>query len=464
MLSTREYLSDPSQSELLLLTTVVKNLVADSLRAEQKADQLIDALVVFMQREQLTLQFAEDNQFNKQLLELLISAVLDDGIDARKFNDMLSAWAREYRKYIAADRAAVRARFMAQPPGILRTLMQSGDASNIFGDDYDARLVLKGVIIRHADQVKAGRFNVLAPISLDAPDDLYSVIDNIRKGNEDKNYGLLALVNCGQNHWRVAAFKMQGARVSNAVLWDPMYGEAKSLFGTSAYNNLQAVISKLNGDASVVPKVEMQGVQRNGHCCMDRGVQKILQLVSVANEVTQAASDDELRQAVEAVVCENHAELLAESSGEESVHVEPVEDEVEIKTPIVEDVDVSDEDVIAEDTSEEVAVEDIEAEENHPLAALDCIDTKFDKQLYNVLVKPENKNTQIQFDEIMARKLQESLDKLTEADSKADESPLFEEARKHAYAELLKRHGVMAKSPVDASVAVPAPTAPVLVK
>lgn len=432
MRSTHDFLSDSSQSELLFLTTVVKDMVSGDPQALQRANKLIDALVDFMQREKLTLQYASDNQHNQRLLDLLITAAVEDAIQLEQFNESLAKWASDYRVFLANDTAAVRAKHAAQPPGILRTLLSGKPANNIFGDDYDARLVLKEVLIRNAAEVQPGRFNVLAPISLDTPGQLRDVMADILKGNEDKSFGLLLLANCGQSHWRVVMTEVQDGKVKNALLWDPMSGSASQLRKTKYYENLQLAINQINEDESVEPRVSMAGLQRNGHSCMDRGVQKILQLAAVANDITAVQSDDDLREAIEAAVCVNHAELLAESE-------ESQEDE--------------------SDSESVASVEEVE--EVNPLAALDSASDDFEDQLHDLLAKREQHAEQIQFDEDMAKKLQAELDKLTEHDSKAAENPLFDGARVYAYNEMLARFGVMAKpaSSVPVAASIPAASA-----
>lgn len=417
MQSTRDFLSDGSQTELLFLTTVVRNTFANT-EAGARAEELVDALVKFMQRHNLTLEYAEDNRYNRQLLDLLMTAVLGN-LALTEFNKQLIAWANEYKTFVASDRAVLRARHASQPAGIFRTLTQGKDANDVFGDDYDAMLLLREFIVRNAEDIKENQFNILAPISMDVADDLFNVVDSMRPGNEGKKFDLVALVNCGQYHWRIAKFSLQNSKVIDACLWDSLHGDSAELARTPAYQHLQDTITRLNGDDSVVSKAEMAGVQSNSIVCMDRGVQEIFRVVNIKHPLVEAQTDEVVRNTTIAAICEKHADLRVENEVPSSAQVEEVQDEEGEK----------------------------EAEVPSSVVSAD------EEVIYHFLNQSKNKDKQIQFDQAMAEKLQASLSALAEGDGKEKEKALFDQARKHAFE--LQKFGLMAK-PCSREIGAPA--------
>lgn len=297
---------------------LIKALILSLQPYHDKGEQLqhIEELILrALDHHEILLGLAEGDQRLQNLLQ-------DALRDSQNLEQKLERWALHYKKLEKKASKELRRLSNKQAHGIARSLMTTGVASYVWGNDYDLRILFKDIMTDSHDITESGTY-ILPPISLVAAAHasqaeqspfLKESIEPALKASKNKNITLLIPVNCRQSHWCLAEIKMNDGSLQSATLWDSVANP--NLKETQAFQNMQKMVSQINPKAHCDAKTT--GKQTDGFSCMDCTAQKALVLFSETKYLDQgsiavrdAADSKTRREAVITKIIENHPQLKA---------------------------------------------------------------------------------------------------------------------------------------------------------
>ncbi|MDR3478868.1 MAG: hypothetical protein P4M14_12660 [Gammaproteobacteria bacterium] len=291
---------------------------------------LIDDLPVGYNKlllQQLILKFAETNDVTlinlleaeeisliaimKQAAKLDLAAAKDQA----QLQASLVAWKDTLHHAVYGKGASV-ALHAAQPKSMAASLIQSGSVPEAqWGSDLDILQCL-GKSITQPDKIEKAGDYILSPVSLtDSPEAIKHVLQkalaSIQQNKISDAVTLAIPVNCGNSHWRLVKVTVVPKDKSAEVeLWDSMGGSVDTLKNSVAYRNLQTAVNAVAGKVFPV-KATREGIQKNGHSCMDYCIREALIGVGEINDIVSCAANEsrELRLAIIKSIAAAHPAL-----------------------------------------------------------------------------------------------------------------------------------------------------------
>jgi hypothetical protein len=353
-----------------------------------------------------------------------LQAILSEQIkrfNGDSFNAAMEAWLVQYRRFEQEATKQLQAQASRAAYGIANAICRGEEARQVWGTDYDIRLVLKGSITDPSAVTQPGRY-ILPPVSIVASSDasaeekraphafLASHIQTVCNQAIPGSVTLLVPVNAGQSHWMGCEVKVSEGKVVEAILRDSLKNPL--LKESAAYKNLRAAVNHVNHGAHIMAFAS--GIQRDGYSCMDETVDFVLR----EKFPTTAQIPVELAAIRDASSAEKRRlEIMTRITTQLTPQLAPrVDAEQAVKAVFSSSVDLP-------------------AFEKH----FEAVNA--------ALVVPAAKKTQEQFDAIMAAKLE----KLFIKQPQATDAALFNEARFYAYKKIQKQFGFFKPRSLSAS-------------
>jgi hypothetical protein len=220
-------------------------------------------------------------------------------------------------------------------------------------------------------------------------------------------------VNCGNSHWCLAEFEInRESKIQWANLWDPLGGDASIKEATPAFKNFTDVVAEFDveGYGKVEPDIELDGIQRNGHSCMDYVLQKAYAEVDIENSIVLAQNPQALRLEIVKQIVANHPQ---------------------IDSQLAANLQVENGNIIIGDRVEHAHFLPLDSQTEK---AYEDFLEQFTTEEKSSALTQEDKDFQVFFDETFAKRLQELYRKNSARN--VDESKLVAEARRLAMQEL----------------------------
>lgn len=366
-----------------------------------------------------------------------LEALIQAGLKSAQFEQDLQHWIADYLAHYEELGAEAtkknRELFANQPLGITHYLLHWGMVvPEVWGDSNDIRVVLKNVMTEPEDINAAGTY-ILPPIAIvpgphatqaeknNPHQALQDYIETVKQRNPFRDITLVMQVNSSDGHWLAARIDLSSNKIQRAELWDSMSTTSVAMRETPAYANMQKAVQNIS--PGVMVNAVAAGVQKDGSTCMQRSLQRVLQVKYSGNaaidpqlkEIRDAERVDQLRDAVVKKIVANVPAIQVKKAAQ----------------PISQAKQVFQEELVAKN-------EKLENKVFHSLANVG--------QAQGAELK-ELKDYQIHFDEIMAHRLSELY--CDPAQRKKPEEQLLQYAWSYAYKTMQYNLGLFKTPPAE---------------